>query len=80
MADLLAQFPNLSFQLFVVAPDADRGLVCKEINRPAFRAAHLAEICRYVPYSRLRDAVTDVGRFRTRLDPSVIEDYAELCD
>lgn len=79
MLDLAVQFPNLSFPLFIVAPDADRRKVCAELSRPAFERHRLKEICRYLPYSRLRDAVLEVMRFGKRLDASVIEDYAELC-
>lgn len=77
MGDLVAQFPYLSFPLYIVAPDADRRLVCREMSRPAFRA--VAAISRYLPYSRLRDAVTDVARFGRHLAPTVIGEYTDLC-
>src|SRR5439155_4780887 len=75
MSDLVSQFSNLSFPLYIVAPDADRRKVCAEIRRPAFQSFRLAEICRYIPYSRLRDAVVDVTRLWRHLSPAVIEEY-----
>jgi hypothetical protein len=80
MLDLVSQFPNLSFPLFIVAPDADRRKVCAEIRRPSFQVHRLAEICQYIPYSRLRDAVLDVTRLGRHLSPAVIGEYAEPCE
>jgi len=79
MLDLVTQFPSLSFPLFIVAPDAEKRHVCAEINRPSFRAHRLHEVCRFVAYSRLRDAVTDTARLGRHLSPGVIEEYAESC-
>jgi hypothetical protein len=79
MLDLVTQFPSLSFPLYIVAPDAERRRVCAEINRPSFRAHRLHEICRFLAYSRLRDAVTDTARLGRHLSPGVIEEYAEAC-
>jgi hypothetical protein len=79
MLDLVTQFPSLSFPLYIVAPDAEKKRVCSEINRPSFRAHRLDEICRFLAYSRLRDAVTDTARLGKHLSPGVIEEYAESC-
>jgi hypothetical protein len=79
MLDLVTQFPSLSFPLYIVAPDAEKRRVCGEINRPAFKAHRLHEICRFLAYSRLRDAVTDTARLGRHLSPGVIEEYAESC-
>lgn len=79
LLDLAVQFPNISFPLFIVAPDADRRRVCAQLKRASFRQHRLSEICRYIPYSRLRDAVLEISRFGQRLDASVIEDYSEHC-
>lgn len=80
LLDLAVQFPNISFPLFVVAPDADRRRVCAQLNRPSFREHRLNEMCKYIPYSRLRDAVLEVSRFGRKLDPTVIDDYALQCN
>ena len=79
MLDLVTQFPSLSFPLYIVAPDAEKRRVCGEINRPSFRAHRLHEICRFLAYSRLRDAVADTSRLGRHLSPGVIEEYAEGC-
>jgi len=64
MADLLALQPHLNINLFIVAPEARRGDVKREINRPTFaralRPRPLSHRCRYISFDRLRDGFAGV--------------------
>lgn len=58
MADLLALQPNLAIPLYIVAPEARRSDVKREIIRPTFSRAlkrPLAKSCRYISFERLRE-------------------------
>lgn len=56
MSDLLAQQPNISIPLFLVAPEGRREKVIEQVNRPTFErmSQPLAEVCRYISSERLR--------------------------
>jgi hypothetical protein len=63
MADLLALQPNLSIPLFIVAPEARRNDVRREINRPTFSRAlrrPLGRSCRYISFEKLRESAEQV--------------------
>jgi hypothetical protein len=53
-----------------------------EVNRPVF--THLAtpmnQICRYIAFSKLRDAVSKAGSMIKYLRPEFLDDIAEDCD
>lgn len=55
LADLKAQAPNLTFPLYIVAPDEKRDAVMKQLARPAFGALSVATSTRYLSYGKLRD-------------------------
>ena len=82
MADLIAMQPNINIPLFIVAPDERRDKVNSEVNRPVF--THLTtpmnQICRYIAFSRLRDAVSKAGSMIKYLRPEFLDDIAEDCD
>ncbi len=50
MSDLLAQQPNISVPLFLVAPDERRDEVIRQVNRPTFERMNppLVDVCRYI--------------------------------
>ncbi len=81
MADLLAMQPNLKIPLFIVAPDERRDRVVEEINRPTFSRLRppLNEVCRYIPYSALRDKLSQIGELAQYLKPDFLEEIAESC-
>jgi hypothetical protein len=82
MSDLVAMQPNLKIPLYLVAPDDRREKVIAEVNRPTFArlSPPLQEICRYVPFSALRDKVQSVAAFVQYLRPEFIEEIAESCE
>ena len=81
MADLVALQPNLHIPLYIVAPDARRRKVLAEINRPTFRRLRppLADICRYIPFSRLRTRYQEVADLLPHINPTILDDIAENC-
>ena len=82
MSDLLAMQPNLNIPLFLVAPDDRRSKVIAEVNRATFSrlATPLVEVCRYIPFSSLRDHVTSAGPYLPYLRPEVLQELSESCE
>ena len=81
MADLVALQPNMSIRLHIVAPDARRDKVFRELRRPVFAAleeGRLREICTFVPY----DAVEELAALPhlKHLSETVVDDYGEESD
>lgn len=60
MSDLLAQQPNISVPLFLVAPDERRDEVIRQVNRPTFERMNppLVDVCRYISFEGLREALS----------------------
>jgi hypothetical protein len=79
MADLVSMHPNIHMKLYIVAPDERRMKVFTEINRPAF--SHLKpplnKICKFIPYSALKEKVEQVRDVLPHLNPNFIDDIAE---
>lgn len=78
MADLLALQPNMDIKLHIVAPEARREKVFRELRRPVFSLLEkgpLSESCTYLSY----DGVRDISELKhlAYLSDSVIEEYAE---
>ncbi len=82
MADLLALQPNLKLPLYLVAPDARRAKVMRELQRPAFAQLDppLSKRCRYIPFSALRGKYQEVLPLLPWLDPAFIDTIAEVCE
>jgi len=79
MADLLALRPNVSIPLYIVAPDDRRDRVLQEVNRPTFSRFKLAELCGYIPFSAIREAVGGGARYLQYLRPGFLAELAEPC-
>lgn len=81
MGDLVAMQPNLNIPLYLVAPDERRDKVFAEVNRPTFfrLSPKLAEICRYIPFSALREELSQVQSFVRYLKPDFLDELSELC-
>jgi hypothetical protein len=81
MADLIALQPNLNIPLYLVAPDARRAKVMRELQRPAFERLDppLSRVCRYIPFSALRAKYQEVRPLLPYLDPGFIDSIAESC-
>jgi len=81
MSDLIAMQPNLSIPLYLVAPDAKREKVMKEVNRPTFSrlSPPLSEICRFISFSELKNQIKQVAPILRHLKPGFIEELSESC-
>ncbi len=82
MSDLLALQPNLDIDLYLVAPDERRAKVEQEILRPTFnlRERPLAELCGFLAYSKLIDAVEGIRKLglAASLKPDFLKRTAEF--
>jgi hypothetical protein len=81
MSDLLALQPNLSIDLFLVAPNERREKVESELMRPTFklREKPLASICGFLGFDILTDklkAIHDLG-LASSLKPDFLQKTAE---
>lgn len=81
MSDLISMQPNLSIPLYIVAPDDRREKVFKEVNRPTFSklSPPLPEICRYIPFSTLKNQIKELESIIIYLKPEFLEEISESC-
>jgi hypothetical protein len=79
LSDLISMQPNINIPLYIVAPDERREKVFTEINRPTFTRLRppLREMCRYIPYSELKNKVEQVRGFLKYLSPQFLDEIAE---
>jgi hypothetical protein len=82
MSDLVAMQPNLNIPLYLVAPDDKRDKVISEINRPTFSklSTPLAEICRFISFSSIRNQVNKYNSVIKYLKPEFLEEISESCE
>jgi len=81
MSDLISMQPNIKINLFIVAPDERQDKVISEVNRPTFSKLKppLHKVCRYIPYSRLKGELDQIGYRITYLKPEFLNEIAEDC-
>jgi hypothetical protein len=81
MSDLLAQQPNISVPLFLVAPDDRREKVIQQVNRPTFdrMKTPLVEVCRYISFEALRKALASTQDVVSFLRPEWLQSVSESC-
>jgi hypothetical protein len=81
MSDLIAMQPNLNIPLYLVAPDERRDKVMTEVNRQTFSSLTppLVEVCRYIPFSILRERLKELGSVTRYLKPEFLEEISESC-
>lgn len=81
MSDLLALQPNLSIDLFLVAPDDRREKVESELMRPTFklREKPLANVCGFIGFNVLSEKVRGIRSLglESSLKPDFIRKIAE---
>jgi hypothetical protein len=81
MSDLLALQPNLSINLFLVAPDDRRDKVESELMRPTFklREQPLASICGFLGFDSLADKLRGIRELglASSLKPDFLQKVAE---
>jgi len=82
MSDLIAMQPNLNIPLFLVAPDERRDKVFIEVNRPTFSRLKppMCEMCRFISFSALNDALRTVASMVRYLKPDFLEEISESCE
>jgi hypothetical protein len=82
MADLISMQPNLTIPLYLVAPDERREKVLTEVNRPTFSRLKppMNQMCRFVSFSALREAVSRYAPMVRHLNPAFLEDISESCE
>lgn len=82
MSDLISMQPNLKIPLYLVAPDERRSKVISEINRPTFLklSPPLSRICKFIPFSVLKEKISKAESFISFLRPEFIDDFAESCE
>jgi hypothetical protein len=81
MSDVSAMQPNLHIPLSLVAPDEHREKVLVKVNRPRFSrlSPPLAEVCRGIGFSALRERLSQDASFVRYLKPDVLDDLSESC-
>jgi hypothetical protein len=81
MSDLLARQPNISVPLFLVAPEDRRDEVIPQVNRPTFASMSppLVDVCRYISFEGLRDALAEAKDYIPHLKPSWLQTISESC-
>jgi hypothetical protein len=82
MSDLIAMQPNIKINLYLVAPDDRSEKVFNEINRPTFGRLKppLPRICKFIPYSALKNEIDKVGSRLQYMKPEFIEAIAVSCE
>jgi hypothetical protein len=81
MADLIAMQPNLNIPLYLVAPDERRNKVVTEVNRPTFSrlSPTMSSMCRFIPFTVLRDRISQAGALVRYLRPEFLDEVSESC-
>lgn len=81
MSDLLAQQPNISIPLFIVAPEARRMKVVREVNRPTFGRVSppLVDICRFISFENLKEQLDGAAQYVKFLKPDWLQTVSESC-
>jgi hypothetical protein len=82
MSDLVAMQPNISIPLFLVAGEERRGKVIEQVNRATFSrmTPPLAEICRYISFEGLREALHENRNVIRFLKPDWLQAISESCE
>jgi hypothetical protein len=81
MSDLLAQVPNISVPLFLVAPEQRRDQVIRQVNRPTFAKMKppLVEVCRYISFEGLQEELTVARKLISYLKFDWLQEVSESC-
>ncbi len=82
MSDLLSMQPNINIPLYLVAPEERREKVIAEVNRPTFSrlVPPLSQVCRFLPFQRLRERMARVGDMVRFLRPDFLDEVSEPCE
>jgi len=82
MSDLISMQPNIKIDLYIVSPDERAEKVFNEINRPTFTKLKppLPKICKFIPYSKLKNEIEQMGERIAYVRPEFIGSIAESCE
>lgn len=82
MSDLMSMQPNLRINPYIVASDDKRVKVISEINRPTFATLKppLSRICRFIPYSKLKREIEQLGPKVKYMKAEFLYELAESCE
>lgn len=82
MSDLVAMQPNIMVDLYLVAPDDRADKFAREIVRPTFakRKRPLHQLCRFLPYARLYEAIEATREFLPHLRPDFLKSCSYAYD
>jgi len=82
MADLITMQPNIKMNIYLVAPDERFDKVYSEINRATFSrlTPPLPTICKFLPYSVLKDEIDNIGSRLEYMKPEFIDAIAVSCE
>lgn len=85
MSDLLVMQPNLDIPIFLVAPEARRDKVLREVNRPTFKALKtkkpLYKVCRFVSFEGLRSGIDQYSNVLRYMQVGWVRDeLSESCE
>jgi hypothetical protein len=74
--------PKINPVLFMIALDKRREKVFYEINQPTFARLKppLPKICRFIPYSKLKKKVEQIGNRMRYMKPEFISEIEESCE
>lgn len=79
LSDLKAQAPNLTFPLYIVAPDDRRDEVMRKMGRPTFSAISVSSSTRYLSYSKVRNLDDGYAAKGLPVTPELLQSVAEPC-
>jgi len=82
MSDLITMQPNIRINLYLVAPDERFDKVFSEINRPTFAKLKpsLPTICKFLPYSALKNELKNMGDRIQYMKPEFIDSISISCE
>ncbi len=82
MSDLITMQPNIRIKLYLVAPDDRYEKVFNEVNRPTFAKLKppLLEICKFLPYSALKNELQSIGDRIQFMKPEFVDSISISCE
>ncbi len=78
MSDLVATMSHLSIGLYIVAPEARRHEVERQVTRPTFESLDtpLSKACGFISYESLRERFVGIGNMLSSTKPQAIKNIA----
>jgi hypothetical protein len=82
LADIIAVAPNIALNAYIVAPEARREVVERNVNRPTFAVLkpRLVDVARFIPVERLRQQIERAGPLVRFLRPEFLHEISDSCE